>query len=282
VARQFGRARTGSTGSVALAGTVIAVATLLTVVFLAQVPAANPDAHSSSSSLGSSSSIFSSSSSTTGSSSTPVQSAAQLSASQYPLVWAPNSPKVCGDLGECFINATLGFFGNTTLTTTSSDTTIIRGDTTTIVHGLTTNIIRTRTVTISCQPSGSNATSATNHTSSVTSTSCTSSVTTVVATDGVFGSPAVSLTVWATAFFQDAVTGQNVTTSSGLSVIPFDCGIQATGFSNCYIGGSVPPGHTYKVTVFITKEYYPCSLKITAAPCTSQLLAPPETITVTE
>ena len=187
---------------------------------------------------------------------------------------------MCADRGFCFINATLGFLGNTTLTTTSSDTTIVRGNTTTIVHGFTTTIIRTLTVTVSsCEPLA-NGTLATNRTSSATSTSCTSSVETNVVRDGVFGSP-VTYPVTATAFFQDAATGQNVTTSTGLSVISFGCGIAPTGFSNCYIGGSAPPGHTYKVTVFITKEYLPCSLKITGAPGTSELLAPSQTITVT-
>jgi len=258
--------------SYTLVAVTVGLVAITTAFYSQGALSANPNANSSSSSLLSSPSVSSSSNSTT------VQSSAvQAATALHRLVWAPNSPTVCGDRGFCFINATLGFSGNTTLTTTSSDTTIVRGNTTTIVHGFATTIIRTLTVTVSsCQPSGTLA----NHTSSATSTSCTSSVTTNVVRDGVFGSPVV-YPVTATAFFRDAVTGQNVTTSAGLSVISFGCGIQPTGFSNCYIGGSVPPGHTYKVTVFITKEYYPCSLKITRAPCTSELLAPARTITVT-
>jgi hypothetical protein len=241
-------------------------------VYLAASPSP-ADSYSKTATLGSS--VSSSSNSTT------VRSAVRAAAAQYLLVWAPNPLKVCGDLGFCFINATLGFLGNATLTTTASDTTIVRGNTTTIVHGFATTIIRTNTVTVSCQPLA-NGTLATNHTSSVTSTSCTSSVETNVERDGVYGSPVV-YPVMATAFFQDAVTGQNVTLSNGLSVIAFGCGIQAIGLSNCYIGGypRPPPGHTYKATVFITKEYYPCSLKIPGAPCTSELLAPSQTFTVT-
>jgi hypothetical protein len=179
------------------------------------------------------------------SSSAAVQPANQ-SAAQYPLVWAPNSPTVCADRGICFINATLALSNRTSSTsTTMSTTTIINNMTTTIVHGYTTTIIRGNS------------------------------------TDAIFNYPPAFETVAVTAYFQDAATGQNVTTSSGAPTITFGCDIQATGFSNCYIGGSVPPGHTYKVTVFITKSQLPCQFQELDRPCTIPLLAPIKTITIT-
>jgi len=131
-----------------------------------------------------------------------------------------------------------------------STTTIINNDTTTIEHGYTTLIIRGN------------------------------------ATDGIYGSPPPFEIVAVTAYFRDAVTGQNVTTSSGLTVITYTCDVTQTGFTPCLIGGQVPPGHTYKVTLYVTKTYLPCSL-LPAQPanlqCEKQLLAPPSpTITVTE
>jgi hypothetical protein len=88
------------------------------------------------------------------------------------------------------------------------------------------------------------------------------------------------------AFVQDAVTGQNVTTGGGQSYIAGGCGIQPTGFTECVAGGSVPPGHTYKITVYVTKTYLPCSIRPANHAdlhCESQLLAPVSpTITVTE
>jgi hypothetical protein len=236
-------ARAGSTGSVALAGTVLAVATLLIVVFLAQVPAANPNVQSSS--LGSSS-VSSSSNSTT------VQPAAQAAASQYPLVWAPKPLGTCDYLAFC-IEAELGFSGAATpapLNNTSSATTIIHGNATTIVNSSATTIIQGISTTFEYPPENG------------------------------------SYSVAVTAFVQDAATGENVTTSSGLTVITNDCNIQPTGFTGCYIVGAVPSGHTYKVTVFVTKTYLPCSLrpaKLANLQCESQFLAPvSQTITITE
>jgi hypothetical protein len=246
---------------------------VITAAFLSQgtgFSSANPNVQSSS--LGSSSV----------SSSSVIQPVVQ-SPLPYPLVWAPNSPTVCVDQGECFIDAMLALSNGTSSTaSTSSTTTLVSNSTTTLVHGFTTIIIRTNTVTVSCQPLA-NGTLATNHTSSVTSTSCTSSVTTNVERDGIYGSPSAFLTAYVTAYVRDAVTGQNVTTSSGLTVITYGCGIPLTGFTHCLIGGHVPPGHTYKVTLFVTKTYLPCSLRPVNhpnLPCTLQLLAPPS-LTVT-
>jgi len=261
VARQFGTERVGSTGSVALAGTVLAVATLLIVVFLAQVPAANPNVPSGSS-------VVSPSLVITGSSSTTVESVAQAPASQYPLVWAPNSPSVCSESEFCVV-AELGFSANATQAVTQTTTTITLGNAITIEHGSTTTIIRNVTETVSCQPLD-NATLATNQTSSVTSTSCTSSVTTYQDT-AVGYRPDGSYPILVSALVQDAATGQNVVTSSGNSAIAFGCSIQPpAGYTVCYVMGHVPPGHTYKVTVSVTKLD-----GVT-------LLAPSQTITVTE
>lgn len=82
-------------------------------------------------------------------------------------------------------------------------------------------------------------------------------------------------TVTATAFYRDVATGQNVTTSSS-------CYIPKTGYTYCYIGSFAGmPSGTYQVTVFITKDYLPCSLHEPPL-CESQLLAPPLTTTITE
>lgn len=245
MARQFRATRAGSTGSVALAGTVLAVATLLIVVFLAQVPAANPNVRSGSS-VGSPSLVISSGSSTT------AESAAQAPTSQYPLVWAPKPLGTCDYLAFC-IEAELGFSSTATLppsNQTSSATTIIQGNATTIVNSSATTIIQGISTTFEYPPENG------------------------------------SYSVAVTAFVQDAVTGQNVTTSSGLTVITNDCNIQPTGFTGCYIVGAVPSGHTYKVTVYVTKTYLPCPLrpaKLANLQCESQFLAPvSQTITVTE
>lgn len=82
-------------------------------------------------------------------------------------------------------------------------------------------------------------------------------------------------TVTATAFYQDVATGQNVTTSSL-------CYIPRTGYTYCDVGSFAGmPSGTYEVTLFITKQYLPCSLHEPPL-CESQLLAPPLTTTVTE
>jgi hypothetical protein len=83
-------------------------------------------------------------------------------------------------------------------------------------------------------------------------------------------------TVTATAFYQDVATGQNVTTSSA-------CYIPKTGYTYCDVASFAGmPSGTYEVTLFITKDYLPCSLHESPSPCESQLLAPPLTTTITE
>ncbi|MDA4123383.1 MAG: hypothetical protein OK456_09415 [Thaumarchaeota archaeon] len=172
------------------------------------------------------------------------------SAAQYPLVWAPKPAGVgCDEFPFC-IEAVLGFAGHTaTSNITSTATTVIQDNTTTIVFESTTTYMSGVSTGVVYPPEG--------------------------------GSYFVS--VWA--FVQDAVTGQNVTTDGGQSYILGGCGIQSTGFTDCYAGAGVPPGHTYKVTVFVTKGDLPCSLRPANHPelsCTSQLLAPSQTITVGE
>jgi hypothetical protein len=247
--------------SLVLVVITVGLGAIAAVYFSQGSSAAALNAQSSSSSRGSSSSVLSSRSSA-------VQPAAQASISRYPLVWAPNSPTLCDESEFCIV-ATLGFSGNATLVVPQTTTTIISSNVTTIAHGSTTTIIRNVTETVSCQPLG-NATLAANQTSSVTSTSCTSSVTTYQDT-AVGYKPDGSYPILVSAFVQDAATGQNVTTSSGNSVIALSCSIQPpAGYTDCYVMGHVPPGHTYKVTVSITKLD-----GVT-------LLAPSQTITVTE
>jgi hypothetical protein len=211
----------------------------ITTAFYSQAALpANPNARSSSTSLLSSSVLSSSSS---------AAQPAYQSATQYPLVWGPNSPEVCQDV--CFVDAMLAFSnGTSSSSSTESTTTIINNKTTTIMHGYTTTIISSNN------------------------------------TDGIFNYPSAYYIVAVTAYVRDAVTGQNVTTSSGLTVISSACNIPQTGFTRCLIVGRAPPGHTYKVTLYVTKAYLPCSLR-PAEPanlqCTTQLLAPPsQTITV--
>ena len=232
--------------SYALVVVTVGLVAITTAFYSQGALPANPNAYSSSSSLLSSSSVLSGSSSATAQ---PAVQPANLSAAQYPLGWGPNPPTECGDRGICLINATLALSNGTSSTsTTVSTTTIINNTTTTIEHGYTTLIIRGN------------------------------------ATDGIYGSPPAFETVAVTAYVRDAVTGQNVTTSSGLTVITYGCDIPQTGFARCLIGGHVPPGHTYKVTLYVTKTYLPCSLR-PAKPanlsCEQQLLAPPsQTITL--
>ena len=106
-----------------------------------------------------------------------------------------------------------------------------------------------------------------------------------VSTEYIFPSGSTGYLVSAFAFVQDAVTGQNATTPSPNGpVFGSSCNIQPTGFTHCYVaapyGPSVPSGHPYKVTVFVTNDYMPCSLQKANLQCTSQLLAPNSTITV--
>jgi hypothetical protein len=180
-------------------------------------------------------------------------SSTNQSAAQYPLAWAPNSPTVgsCDVFPFC-VYARLGFSGTATLppsNQTSSATTVIQGNTTTIIQSSTTTYI-----------SG-------------------------ISTGVVYPPENDSYLVAVFALVQDPVTGQNVTTGSSLSYFGGLCGIQPTGFTECVAGSSVPTGHTYKVTVFVTKGDLPCSLRPANHPdlyCTSQLLAPSQTITVAE
>ncbi len=148
----------------------------------------------------------------------PISSPA---ATAYPLVFAPNSPKVCaGGIGDFCVNSTLAFSGQTPgnpSNNTSSATTIIQGNATTIVHSSTKTIMRG------------------------------------VTTAYVYPADNKSYPVDVTAFVQDAATGQNVTTSNGHSILRGLCYIQPTGFTNCYVVGGVPAGHTYKVTIYVTK-----------------------------
>jgi hypothetical protein len=196
-----------------------------------------------------------SSSSVSSSNSTVIQSAAPSAVLQYPLMWAPNSPTVggCDTLPFC-IYAKLGFSGIATLAPsnhTSAASTTIQGNATTIVRSSLTTIIQGVTTSYVYPPENGSYPVA------------------------VFG------------LVQDAVTGQNVTTGSGqLGLIGGGCLIQPTGFTECLAGGSVPPGHTYKITVFVTKTYLPCSIRpanLANLHCESQLLAPLSLpITVTE
>jgi hypothetical protein len=233
--------------SLVLVVITVGLGAMAAVYFSQGSSAATLNAQSSSSSLLSSSSVLSSSSSTTAQ---PAVQTANQSAAQYPLVWAPNPVGVSCDEFPFCIEAVLGFAGHTaTSNITSTATTTVQNNTTTIVFESTTTYM--------------------------------SGVSTGVVYPAEGGSYFVS--VWA--FVQDAVTGQNVTTDGGQSYVLGGCGIQSTGFTDCYAGAGVPPGHTYKVTVYVTKgNLLPCSIRPagTNFACTSQLLAPIQTVNVTE
>ncbi len=158
----------------------------------------------------------------------------------YPLVFAPNSPKVCaGGGGELCVNATLSFSGQTagnSSNNTSAATTIIQGNATIIEHSSTTTVIRSNGAYTALILPGVNK----------------------------------SYPVDVTAFVQDAGTGQNVTTSGGHSILRDLCYVQPNGFTNCYVIGGVPSGHTYKVTLYVTELDY------------KTLVAPSTTVTVSE
>ena len=200
-----------------------------------------------SSSLGSS---VSSSSFAVQSSSVSSSSSLNQSAFQYPLVWAPKPVGVGCDYFPFCIEAVLGFAGHTeTSNLTSTATIVVQDNTTTIVFESTTTYMSGVSTGVVYPPDNA----------------------------------AIVVSVWA--FVQDAVTGQNVTTDSGQYYVGGGCGIQPTGFTDCYAGAGVPPGHTYKVTVYVTKgDLLPCSIRPAGAnfACTSQLLAPIQTVTVTE
>ena len=84
-----------------------------------------------------------------------------------------------------------------------------------------------------------------------------------------------------TAYVQDAATGQNVTLGGGQTYAVSSCGIVPSGFTYCNIVSEVPSGHTYKVTIFVTKPYGPCPIIVAGYPCSTQLLAPTQTVTIT-
>jgi hypothetical protein len=86
------------------------------------------------------------------------------------------------------------------------------------------------------------------------------------------------------AWVQDALTGQNATGPGGAGpFVASSCNIQPTGFTPCGASASyslsVPSGDPYKVTLFVTARYSPCSLT-NGPPCASQLLAPPITVII--
>jgi len=238
-------------------GLIVIAAALISSQGTGSLPANSNSVNSSSPG---SSSVFSSSSSfiqsTVQSSSASSNSGLNQSATQYPLVWAPKPVGAgCDEFPFC-IEAVLGFAGHTaTSSITTTATTVIQDNTTTIVFDSTTTYMSGVSTGVVYPPDNA----------------------------------AIAVSVWA--FVQDAATGQNVTTDNGnLSYIGGDCGIHATGFTNCYAGGSVPPGHTYKVTVYVTEltnghDILPCSIRPASLPnlsCTTQLLAPIQTLTITE
>jgi hypothetical protein len=272
-------------------GLIVIAAALISSQGTGSLPANSNTLNSSS--LGSSS-VFSSSASfiqsTVQSSSASSDSGLNQSAPQYPLVWAPNSPSGCYyDQYSFCVEAVLGFSDNATIAfTATSSTTIIEGNATTIIHYDTVNtttIIRTGTETVSCQ-GADNATLSTNHTSSVSSTSCTSSVTTYPETDFIVGPENASHAVAIWAVIQNATTGQYITTGGGGSFVSNVCDLNPTGYTKCYAPGylsEVWPGPlSYKVTVFITKGELPCQLQEVNSSCSIPLLAPIQTIAVTE
>lgn len=168
------------------------------------------------------------------------QAVSNNSAAQYPLVWASNSPKTCeGGPGNFCINATLAFSAQVAANTsnnTSSATTIIQGTATTMIHSSTKTIIRSNGAY----------------------------------TAFIYPSDNKSYPVDVTALVQDAVTGQNVTTSGGHSILRGLCYIQPTGSTNCYVAGGVPTGQALKVTISVTKLD------------DKTMLAPSSTVTVSE
>ena len=199
--------------------------------------------HSSSSSLGSSTSVVSSNSSA-------VQTTAQASAPQYPLVWGTTPPVTCeGTGGFCITNVYLGFAGQNT-TNTSSVTTMIQGIWPTVINSSTTTLTNAITIFPPVNDSG-------------------------------------TYIVDISAYVQDAVTGQNATRPDGEGpVLGNSCNLQPTGLTNCGVdapfGLSVPSGDHYRVTLFVTAQYEPCSLEPAGSLCASTLLAPPITFIISE
>jgi hypothetical protein len=230
--------------SYAIVAVTVGLVAITTAFYSQGALSANPNAHSSSSSLLSSSSVLSSSSSA-------AQPAAQASTSLYPLVWGPNPPGV-SDPGTFSLTFMLGIAGQTATTNSTSNssaTTIIQGNVTTIINASTTTII-----------SGND-------------------------TNVIF--PAVTGTsdvVTIAAYVQDAVTGQNATRPDGEGpIVESSCDLQPTGFTQCGVDApfalSVRSGDSYKVTLFVTTGYLPCSLTHVSL-CASKLLAPPITFII--
>ena len=198
------------------------IATIIAVVAVAGIAAYSvEDIGSTPSSSGTSTPDDSSSSLASSTSSSSVIQSSNQSTVQYPLVWGPTPLSVCEGPAFC-INATLAFPGQQATNGTSSATTVTEGNATTIVRDSTTTVVQG------------------------------------VSTTWVFPSPVTTYPVAVTAFVRDAVTGQNATTNtpSGTPVISNSCDIQPTGVTHCLVGApyvpSVPSGHPYDVTVFVT------------------------------
>lgn len=189
--------------------------------------------------------------SSTLSSSTTRPSIVQLSSAvQYPLRWGTSPPVTCeGTGGFCLTDIYLGFAGQST-TNTYSATTMIQGTWTTVVNSSTTTV--TNAITIS--PPVNNT-----------------------------GTYIVDVY----AYVQDAATGQNATGPDGEGpVLGNSCNLQPTGLTDCGVDApympSVPSGGHYRVTLFVTAQYEPCSLRPGGPPCASKLLAPPIAFTISE
>jgi hypothetical protein len=158
----------------------------------------------------------------------------------------------------------MGYAANATIPIATSTTTIIEGNTTIIVHygavNTTTTIIRRV---------GYNETDV------------------VVGPDN---PNSRAIAVWVQV--QNATTGKNLVSSSGSPIVlAATCLLEPSGLTRCHVAGYVSvvsgPGlHPYNVTVFVTENLPPCSIatatQVSDGLCTSQLLAPPITATVSE
>jgi hypothetical protein len=190
-----------------------------------------------------------SSTASSGSDST-VQSVARSTVSQYPLVWGTTPPVTCeGEGGFCLTKIYVGFAGQNA-TNTSSVTTMIQGIWATVVNSSTTTLTNAITIFPPVNNTG----------------------TSIVAIY---------------AYVQDAVTGQNATRPDGDGpVLGNSCNLQPTGLTDCGVdapfGLSVPSGDHYKVTLFVTSQYEPCSLRPAGSLCASTLLASPLTFIISE
>lgn len=186
-------------------------------------------------------------SSSLSSSSSTIQSSLlqQSSVVGYPLAWGTTRPVTCeGTGGFCLTDIYLGFAGQNT-TNTSSVTTMIQGIWPTVINSSTTTVTNVITIFPPVNDTG----------------------TTIV---DIF------------AYVQDALTGQNATRPDGGGpVVGNSCNLQPTGLTKCGVdapfGLAVPSGDPYRVTLFVTSQYEPCSLLRPGSLCASQLLAPPVT-----